>query len=323
MSLPRPFIFCCSVFASSVWSCLAFLAVHAQSGAQIPQWQINAGGKMQFQTASVKRNTTFPPKAVFFNFPLGPGDVYQPRGGVFLARNLPLSAYIEFAYKITPAQEELAFSKMPKWVTTDRFDIQAKAEGNPGKDQMRLMMQSLLADRFRLMVHYETQQIPVLALIMDRPGILGPQLQQHPFNVPCPTTSIVPSPAPTSQPQLVDSRFPATCGGILPMTPSAPGRYRSGARNVTMDLIASSFTEGSELDRPVIDRTGLTGKFDYALEYSPRPDGTPPSETNLHSDPSGPSLTQALQEQLGLKFEPQTAPLNVVVVDYADALSVN
>jgi uncharacterized protein (TIGR03435 family) len=322
MNLPRPFVLR-AVLLSSMWLSLACLVLNAQSGSQIPQWQINAGGKMQFQTASVRRNTALPPKAVFFNFPLGPGDVYQPRGGVFLARNLPLSTYIEFAYKITPNQEQLAFSQMPKWVTTDRFDIQAKAEGNPTKDQMRLMMQTLLADRFRLAVHYETRQLPVLALIVDRPGILGPQLQQHPFDMPCPTTSIVPSPAPTAQPQLVDSRFPSTCGGILPMTPSAPGRYRSGARNVTMDLIASSFAEGDELDRPVVDKTGLTGKFDYALEYSPRPDGRPPSETNFRSDPSGPTLTQALQEQLGLKFESQTAPMNIVIVDYADALSLN
>ena len=61
-------------------------------------------------------------------------------------------------------------SQLPKWAITDRFDIQGRAQGNPTKDQMRLMMQSLLADRFRLAVHYETRQVPVFALIVDQPG---------------------------------------------------------------------------------------------------------------------------------------------------------
>jgi uncharacterized protein (TIGR03435 family) len=198
-------------------------------------------------------------------------------------------------------------------VTTDRFDIDGKAQGNPTKDQMRLMVQSLLADRFRLAVHYETRQLPVFALVLDKPGQLGSQLQKHPDDAPCPTAAVVPSPAPTPHPVLRDTRFPASCGGILPMPPSRPGRYRSGARDVTMDLIASSM---GGMDRPVIDKTGLTGKYDYSMEYAP-------SRGNSQPDPTGPTLAQALREQLGLKLVPETGLVDVVIVDYAEQPPAN
>src|SRR5438874_504472 len=123
-----------------------------------PDWQVAAGGKMAFDTASVTQNTTAPPAYRTFSFPLGPGDVYIPNGGRFSAKNIPLYLYIYFAYKITDNQEQVLLPQLPRWVTTDRFDIQAKAEGNPTKDQMRLMMQALLADRFRLAVHHEMRQ---------------------------------------------------------------------------------------------------------------------------------------------------------------------
>ena len=72
-----------------------------------------------------------------------------------MSADFPLQVHIEFAYKMMPSREqtETMLAHLPKWVTTDRFIIQAKAEGNPTKDQMRLMMQSLLADRFKLAVH--------------------------------------------------------------------------------------------------------------------------------------------------------------------------
>jgi uncharacterized protein (TIGR03435 family) len=289
-------------------------ATAAQSPSQspTPEWQIAAGGKMAFDVASVRQNTTAP---ISFNFPLGPGDVYLPNGGLLRATNLPLSDYIEFAYKITNNQEQYFLSQLPKWVTTVRFDIEARAEGNPTKDQMRLMMQALLADHFRLAVHYETQQVPVFALILDKPGALGPQLQKHVDDSPCPTTPLVPSPAPTSQPQLIDSRFPVPCGGILGMPPSARGRVRSGARNVSMQLIASSLTGRlTGVDRPVVDRTGLTGTFDFAIEFTPQV----PPYAKFQLDPTGPTFVQALEEQLGLRLESQMGPVDLLVVDYIE-----
>jgi uncharacterized protein (TIGR03435 family) len=86
-------------------------------------------------------------------------------GGRFSALS-PLQDYIEFAYKIMPTrkQEDAMLAHLPKWVSTDRFDIEAKAEGDPNKDEMRLMLRSLLADRFKLVAHFETHEVPVLAL---------------------------------------------------------------------------------------------------------------------------------------------------------------
>jgi hypothetical protein len=118
-------------------------------------WQTAAGGKMAFDVASVRQNSIGPDYGMNSNFPLGPGDVYAANGGQFRATNFSLLAYIEFAYKIDGNQDQFLVSQPPKWVLTSHFDIQAKAQGNPTKDQMRLMMQTLLADHFKLAVHYE------------------------------------------------------------------------------------------------------------------------------------------------------------------------
>src|SRR5260370_593319 len=299
----------------------------AQSYSQPPpDWQNAAGGKMAFDTASIRQTTATPARGWNSNFALGPGDVYFPNGGVFRAANVTVARYIVFAYKITPSMEYVELSQLPKWATTDRYDIQAKAEGNPTKDQMRLMMQALLADKFKLVVHYETRQVPVLALVMDQPGKLGPLLQQHPDDAPCPTTPMVPSPAPTAspEPEKVDTRFPITCGGILDMVPSAPGRLRAGARNVSMELIASSLMGGPNgPNRPILDRTGLTGRFDVALEFSPEGKRSSPSSGNVQPESRGPTFAQALKEQLGVKLEPQTAPVDMLVIDYVAQLSPN
>ena len=85
-------------------------------------------------------------------------------------------------------QGRYVLPQLPEWVTTERFDIQARAEKNPGKDEMRLMMRSLLADRFKLAVHYETLQVPLFAIVLAKPGKTGPQLQLHPIDTSCPTT---------------------------------------------------------------------------------------------------------------------------------------
>ena len=125
------------------------------------------------------------PAPYFTTSPLGAGDMFTPTS-IFRANNLSLANYILFAYKIAPNQEQLVFSQLPKWVLTDRFDIQATTHGNPTKDQMRLMMQTLLVDHFRLAAHFETRQVPVFALLVDQPGKLGPLLQRHPDDAPCP-----------------------------------------------------------------------------------------------------------------------------------------
>src|SRR5579863_4203558 len=107
-----------------------------------------APARPEFEVASVKPNKSGDPPSS--NNPLGPGNVYSPYGGYFQANNFPLYTYILFAWKIMGNQEQFLRPQMPEWVMTEHFDIQARAEGNPDKDRMRLMMRSLLADRFKL-----------------------------------------------------------------------------------------------------------------------------------------------------------------------------
>jgi bla regulator protein blaR1 len=95
--------------------------------------------------------------------------------------------YISFAYKLslTPDHRHAMLARRPKWVDTDLFEIDAKYAGNPTKEQMRPMMQSLLAERFHLAVHYETQEMPVNALTLTKQGTWGPKLIRHADGPPC------------------------------------------------------------------------------------------------------------------------------------------
>jgi uncharacterized protein (TIGR03435 family) len=306
------------LFLMAMLAALMGAACVAVGLAQSSDWQIAAGGRMRFDTASVKQNAPGTRLQTGSIFPLGPGDVYVPTQGLFRAGNQPLLAYIAFAYKVSENEEQSLLTQLPKWATTARFDIQGKVQGNPTKDQMRLMMQALLEDRFRLAVHHEIRKVPVFALIVEQPGKLGPLLQRHPDGTSCATTPQVPSPPPTAPPELRDTRFPATCGGIVGMAPSAPGRRRAGARNVSMELISSSLTGGEGVDRPVLDRTNLTGMFDFAVEFSPLPTGPSRPGPNPQRDPTGPTFVLALREQLGLTLEPQTAEMDFLVIDHVE-----
>jgi Protein of unknown function (DUF3738) len=151
------------------------------ANAPTPDWQADAGGNQVFEVTSVKQNKSGSDSASM-NVPIGPGDAHTAVGNFFSGTSLRLFSYIYFAYNLTGNQLQLLWpqlSRLPGWVSTDRFDILARANGNPTKDQMRLMMQSLLVDRFKLATHYETRQLPVFALVLAKPGKTGPQLRRH------------------------------------------------------------------------------------------------------------------------------------------------
>src|SRR5271163_2421347 len=134
---------------------------------------------MSFDVASVKQNKCgLPPScSIDANISLIPGDNFASTGGLFTETNWYLRPLIVFAYKLNANHYQLLTAQLPKWANTERFDIEARSSGNPTKDQFRLMMQSLLADRFKLAAHYETRQLPVFALVLDEPGKLGPTLR--------------------------------------------------------------------------------------------------------------------------------------------------
>jgi uncharacterized protein (TIGR03435 family) len=304
------------------------------SAAQTPavlaadDWMKAAGGKQEFDVASVKLNKSgMPPSGDMphSNFPLGPGAVYSPNGGLFTATNMPLVIYIYFAYKLNSSQMSALRAQVPKWVLSDNFDIQAKVDGNPSKDQMRMMMQALLADRFKLAAHTETRQSPVYALVLVKPEKFGPQLRAHPADASCSTTQPAAAPgAAPAAPATIDGGYPAVCGGITLLQGSASGRIRIGARDVTMATIASGMTSPFlGVDRPVVDQTGLSGNFDFTVEFSPTVDTPLPPGVNFTPDPDGPTFQEALKDQLGLKLDAQTGSADVFIVDHIEPPSEN
>jgi uncharacterized protein (TIGR03435 family) len=268
----------------------------------------------KFEVVSIKRNTSSDPPT--FNFPLGPGDVYVRNGGYFSAAGLPLLSYISFAYKVIGNQAQYLLPQLPEWAKTERYDIQARAQSDPGKDGMRLMMRALLADRFKLAVRYENREVPVFAFVLLKSGKPGPDLHPHLDQSPCPTEQ-----ESQSTPAVIGGR-PVFCNGIYPLAPTVPGRLRFGGRNVTIGFIADTLSAGTQLGRPMIDQTGLTGRFDFTLEWTqerrdPPPGAEPPP------DDSGPSFEAALREQLGIKLQPQKGPVSILVIDHVERPSAN
>ena len=274
---------------------------------------------LAFDVASVNPNMSNAPATSLF--PLGPGDAYVPNGGRFSATNQPLIAYLRFAYRL--GQGDLL--GLPSWVYNDRFNIEARALGNPTKDQVRLMMRSLLAERFQLITRTERQTKSVFNLVLARAGQIGPQLQMHVRDESCTaaastsqTLGSVTPPGPSSS-QLT----PVPCGSIGQIAASAPNRGRIVGRGVTTERIAGFLTNPfTGVDRRVFDRTGLPGIYDFSLEWSLIPDTAQPPDPaqprNSLPDDAGPAFLEALQKQLGLRLISATGPVDVLVIDHVE-----
>lgn len=271
-------------------------------------------GQMAFDVASVKSNKSDAPPSS--NFPLNSGDFYNANGGLFSATNWPLVTYIFFAYKLQGNQGLALVSQLPSWVMNDRFDIQARASGNPAKDQMRAMMRTLLAERFRFAVHSETREIPVLAFVLAKPGSTGSGLRPHPAGASCDATP--------GGPVVGSDGLPAACGGILGLPASVPGRSRLGGRNLTIGFIADLLSQRVNPGRPMIDATGLQGTFDFLLEFTPDTRSTAPAVANAPArDPEGPTFEQALRDQLGVKLESRRSRMEMLVLDHVERPTEN
>jgi uncharacterized protein (TIGR03435 family) len=226
-----------------------------------------------------------------------------------------------FAYKLSPSQSEALTAQLPKSVGAGFYEIEARAEGNPTKDQMRLMMQALLAERFKLTVHFETREASVFALIRAKPGKRGPGLRPHSEGPPCPDSFTTPPPG-VVVPKAGEP-FPLNCG--VPGTFGVFGGERQvGLRDATMQSIAEAIYSAGhwaeEVDKPVVDETGLEGKFDFLIKFTPAVDdrtGEP------QTDPSGIPFQNALRDQLGLKLKSSKAPIRNIVIDHIESPSQN
>lgn len=226
--------------------------------------------------------------------------------------NLTLSGYIVFAWNLMPTREQTdsMLAHVPKWVSTDNFAIEAVAAGTPAKDQMRLMVRSLLADRFQLQVHTVTTEAAVIALTSARPGETGPKLRPHSEGQPC----NVHLPSPKSGVYDVGV-FPPTCEELLAV-PRDHGVVMVAGRDLTIQKIATFLSSLGLLTRPVVDQTRFSGHFDFTIEFTPEPPA--PTQDALPGDIPATTLEEAVHEQLGLKLKPTRAPLDTLVVDHAE-----
>jgi uncharacterized protein (TIGR03435 family) len=286
-----------------------------------PQWQVDAGGKIGFEVASIKVDKSVD-EDMHANFPLSLGANFRPVGNLFSVTNEPLRTLIGFAYKLSVGQTRFLMPGLPSWVDQARFDISARAAiDNPTKDQFRLMVQSLLADRFELTMHHETRQVPISELVLAKPGKTGPQLTPHVDDAKCGAAGRLDAP-----PQSADA-FTFPCGAIVigAAPPTAPGRVTGGGRDVSMDYIAAFLTgtayQGVSSDRLVVNRTGLDGEYDFWVEMVPQFNG--PAQSAIPPDPNGPTFLEALQDQLGLKLKSTTGPVDILVIDHIEEPSPN
>jgi uncharacterized protein (TIGR03435 family) len=290
-------------------------------------------GKLEFEAASIRQNKSNDEPQSSFSLDSGnlystvnKDDVFAPNGGYFSATNQPLWRYIVFAYKLSGTQElALRFnffaglsSHVPEWVRSEHFDIKARFEGHSSKDQVRQMMQALLADRFKLEVHHEIRQVPVFALVPVKVGVTGPNLRPHPATDSCSNEAVADTDKGQSHPITTPGELPKMCGIIAHLPPSVPGRTSFGARDVNLGLLADSLptqTGMLTLPRPVIDQTGLPGTFDFKVEWL--------QEFESRPEADGPTFRKALRDQLGLRLEPQKGPIDLVVIDHLEQPSAN
>jgi uncharacterized protein (TIGR03435 family) len=274
---------------------------------------------MEFEVASIHRSE--PGTFQRPNIVLNSEDTPVPSGGLFVA-DFPLLIYIEFAWKIMPtrAQESAMLAHLPKWVTTDHFVTRAQFSGNPAKDQVRLMMQSLLAERFKLAVHFESHEVPVFALVLDKRGKLGPRLRPHAEGPAC--NSTVDLPADPTLPSVPPGGFLNSCGRVRAV--DGPNHtVLLGARNITLGHLGAYLPDFDDLGRPIVDQTGVSGAWDFSLNWLPDRRGTLSADGGQPVDADGPSIFEALKEQLGLKLKPTRASVPTLVIDHVEQPSPN
>jgi uncharacterized protein (TIGR03435 family) len=213
--------------------------------------------------------------------------------GTWEATNVTLESMIRMSYRLQESQ----LIGGPAWMYTDRFDIRAKSDASGSVADVPLRVQSLLAERFNLRVHDETRDLPIYSLVIDRNDLRsGPRLMRA--AVDCAGISRTRREMAPIEPRRPDGR--PTCGTIIGM-----GRLSGGG--VTMPQIAQALSQYT--GRTVIDRSGLSGTFDYDLEFTPNP-AVRGSGSN-----AGNSIFTAVREQLGLRLDAQRGPVSVVVID--------
>ena len=237
---------------------LAIMALGAQK---------QTGKASAFEVASVKPNPELGP----------PGDIPANAAkspGHFAMRDKPLRYIVEWAYDLKDYQ-----IVGPQWIEYDeRYDVTANASGPATDDQMRPMLQTLLAERFQMTSHFEKRDLNVYALVTGK-----------------------------GEPKLKKADPNSSQG----FGRSEQGR---GTRFNNFPLSRLTFLLTRRMDRPTLDLTGIEGNFDYVVDLS----GLGNKPGSLGDDGDGRSVFQAIQEDMGLKLEPRKWPVDVLVIDFVN-----
>jgi len=235
-----------------------------------------------------------------------PGGNIEVTPGRFRGKDLALQWLILTAYRIKSGNLS---GDLPNWTISERYDVDAKTEDASSEDRILLALQTLLQDRFKLRLHREMKEQTVYFLTIGKNGIKMP------------TGSCVP----------VKKDFPNECwsqgGDGLIHTLDWRGASMSDPAGIAYRSLAAQLS--SIVKRPVIDKTGLTGTFDVHLRWARDPEPTGirlPNDSAAptpSAEPDGPSIFDAMQEQLGLKLESGRGPVEYLIVDHVERPSAN
>jgi uncharacterized protein (TIGR03435 family) len=240
---------------------------------------------LAFEVASIKPNKSGPQ---------GAGGGIVPNGVNIV--NLPLRAIIQLAYGIGQPSKVI---NAPNWIVTERYDITARTSDRVKQSEIGRMLQALLKDRFNLVTHKETREVTAYVITMARPdGKLGPQL--HVSTAECA--------------DLLDgtaSKDAVRCGP----RPGGPGKLILVGSPISLTVNLLSLM----LQGPVVDKTGLTGKYDLEVSFAPILNNASAEP----ADPGAPSIFTAFREQLGLKLDSGKAQEDVLVIDHVDRPTEN
>ncbi len=217
-------------------------------------------------------------------------------GGRFAGENISLKFLITTAWTLKESQ----LSGLPGWADSEKYDIQAKTEGTLSEDQTFAMLRTLLADRFKMTSHWVTKKQSVFALVIAKGGVkLLPSKEGS-----CVVASADHAPVQPGE------KAPDYCGTYF-----ARGGQVDGHRILISQLMVAL---GSQLDYPLIDKTGLKGAYDVHFTWNP--DDT---VTDGADNSAGASIFTSLQEQLGLRLDSTKGPVKVLVIDNIEKPSEN
>jgi uncharacterized protein (TIGR03435 family) len=286
------------------------------------------------QTAPAQKKASFEVVSIKPRTPGTFGGSFGPRGNTFSMSGATLRTLLMYAYRGNTPLLASQIISAPNWWETERFDLQAKADCSGGPisgNQLQLMVQSLLEDRFQLKAHLETRELPMYNLVVGKDG---PKIKRSEDQTPTASPAVTnppalcgPPPPPVDAAAAQRPRFdpngPLPRGSVMMSGRlTAAGRAANTIQGSAVGISTLVNVIVSDAGRPVIDKTGLTDLFDFRLEYGgeapagfsgfvPPPDSAGANATA--SDPT-PTLTSAIQ-QLGLKLESTKGPLDVLVIE--------